>query len=90
MRIVQVGNFHENSVGEPEIAKSLEELGHTVFRVDERFATIEGVERKLNEVNPDFLLVNKFRLETYLDRERFLKRTKVPVVAWLFDLYFGM
>lgn len=88
LRIVYVGNFNRAvSVGEPEIALCLEELGHTVIRVNEG-CSIKEVDDACQ--GADLLLVCKFRCGTPNEREAFMKRVKIPMVAWLFDLYYGL
>ncbi|MEK9207454.1 MAG: hypothetical protein AAB922_03165 [Patescibacteria group bacterium] len=84
MRIAYIGNFNVLSVGEPEIAKCLEELGHTVVRYP------EGCELKTVDTNVDFVLFAKMRCGNLKEREDFLQSLQVPSVCWLFDLYAGM
>lgn len=88
LKIVYIGNFSENSIGEPEIAKSLEECGYEVIRVSEQSSTIEEVKEKIK--NCDLLLFAKFRVGNPRERWDFLKDLDIPKVCWIFDLYFGL
>lgn len=88
MKICYVGNFDRNSVGEPEIAASLEELGHEVVRLDERFTNLMEVGEKMEEC--DLFLGAKFRVGTPKERWEFFQELKKPKITWTFDLYFGL
>lgn len=79
------------SVGEPEIAATIEELGHSVVRLPERQSTIADVERAIDVDGCDMVLYSKFRLkDTPRARQAFIERCGVPCVAWCFDLYYGL
>ncbi len=83
-----VGNFDRTvSVGEPEIALALTELGHEVYTLNEG-CSLDEVDDVCKDI--DFLLVSKFRCGTPNDREVFMKRCNVPIITWLFDLYCGL
>ena len=86
-KIAFVGNFDRVSVGEPEEALALEELGHTVIRLQEG-CRLEAVQDACKGV--DFLLVNKFRCDTSRAVEAFMQSCPVPVICWVHDLYFGL
>lgn len=89
MKIAFVGNFSTLSVGEPETARALEELGHQVVRLPERSTTPDEVRQAMKDC--DMLLINKFRiLASPLERLELMREIKKPVVAQLFDLYFGL
>ena len=83
-----VGNFDRLSVGEPEVAKSLEELGHEVLYFDERITTLEEVRTGLEKC--DILLFAKFRVGTPKERWEFLRDLTKPKICWVFDLYFSL
>lgn len=87
-KIVYVGNFDTLSVGEPEVARSFEEFGHTIVRLDERFASIEQV--RIACESSDMLLFAKFRVGNPKERWEFLRDLKIPKIMWGFDLYFGL
>ena len=87
MKIAFVGNFDRLSVGEPEEALALEELGHKVIRLQEG-CRLQDVEDACKGV--DFLLVNKFRCGTSREVEAFMQRCSVPVITWIHDLYWGL
>lgn len=88
-KILFIGNFHRRSVGEPEIAKSLEQLGHEVTRLQESITTTEAVANELTK-GYDFLLYSKFRVGLPLDVKHLLDSVKIPKICWLFDLYYGL
>src|SRR3990167_9059896 len=89
--IVYVGNFDENSIGEPEIAKCLEELGHIVYRLQEKKTDIEEITSVIEQIQADFLLYAKLRIKNnYNEIRDFLDNLKIPSVMWVFDLYAGM
>jgi len=90
MTIAYVGNFHQYSVGEPEIANCLEKEGHTVIRVPERDTNVYALDDIIKRNKCGLLLFAKFRIDSDENEKRdFLKRLKIPSCAWLFDLYFG-
>ena len=83
-----VGNFQTVSVGEPEIAKSLEALGHTVTRVTEGTTDLAFLGKEVKK--HDILLFAKFRVGNYVERKEFLKNLEIPSVCWMFDLMYGL
>ena len=90
-KIVYVGNFDENSIGEPEIAKCLEELGHIVYRLQEKKTNIEEITSVIEQIQADFLLYAKLRIKNnYNEIRDFLDNLKIPSVMWVFDLYISM
>ena len=93
LKILYVGNFSPNSVGEPEIAWALEKLGHQVDRMPETGTTVNDVKAKLLQREKyDFLLFAKFRVGTGDEVRGLFKEMrgmKIPSVCWLFDLYWG-
>lgn len=86
-KIVYCGNFATISVGEPEIAKCLEAEGCQVIRLNEG-CSIKEVEDACSDA--DLLLVAKFRCGTPKEREAFMQRKKIPMVTWVWDLYWGL
>ena len=90
LRILYVGNFATLSVGEPEIANCLEELGHTVVRIQERETNPDQLNMLIRNEKFDFLLFAKLRIAEYGPRGDFLKNLSIPSVCWLFDLFFGL
>ena len=96
LKVLYIGNFSINSVGEPEIAWALEQLGHTVKQLPETGTTIADVKNELNRSRYDLLLFAKFRVGTSQEVREFLQQLRVglyvrktPSVCWLFDLYWG-
>jgi hypothetical protein len=92
-RIVYVGNFHEHSVGEPEIANCLEELGHKVFRLEERspLTDINKIKSVIQREQCNMLLFAKLRINnTPKEIQEFLQNLEIPKVCWVFDLYWNM
>ena len=90
LKILYVGNFARLSVGEPEIAKSLQELGHEVDCVGEGEKSYLELQKMIEGGNYDFLLFAKFRIIPSSSIEEFVKELKIPSVCWLFDLYFSL
>jgi len=88
MRILYVGNFSTDSPGEPEIAYSLEELGHKVVKINEWDVKTEDVERILEKEKFDFLLFAKLRVRGNV--REFLEKVKIPKICWVFDLFIGL
>jgi len=88
MRILYIGNFSANSPGEPEIAESLEELGHQVTKINEWDVKTEELEGILKREKFDFLLFAKLRVKGNV--REFLEKVKIPKICWVFDLYFGL
>lgn len=89
LRILYIGNFSPNSVGEPEIAWSLEELGHEVKRVEEGTANCFEVFQELKR-GYDLLLFAKSRVGGYDQVQKLFNQTKTPKVCWVFDIYWGL
>lgn len=88
-KIVYVGNFDPQSSGECEIASSFESLGYTVIRIREDSTTLAELEDVIENENPTFLLLAKFRVNASIDdKMAFLRKLKMPSVTWVFDLYF--
>ncbi len=88
-KILYIGNFEKNSVGEPEIAHCLESLGHKVTRVVERAGVLDYLEKEVKR-GYDFVLMAKCRVGQPIEVKRFMKGCKIPMVTWIFDLYFGL
>lgn len=88
MKICYVGQFNEFSVGEPEIAYSLEKLGHKVIKIEEG-SLLKSIKEIIGNI--DILIIGKFRMNcASLEKENFLKELKIPVITWIFDMYFGI
>jgi hypothetical protein len=87
-RIIFVGNFSRESVGEPEIAAELEAEGHEVIRVTETEGKIAEVEDLCRTA--DILLFSKCRIGSWREVREMFSRISIPKVAWLFDLYWGI
>ena len=89
--IVYVGNFETNSIGEPEIAKCLENKGFIIHRLQEKETNIDEIIAVIEQFNCKFLLYAKFRIKNTPNEIRdFLQKLKIPAMCWIFDLYFGM
>lgn len=88
MKVVYVGNFSTESVGEPETALALEKEGHTVVRVSEEYGKIPEVVALC--AGADVLLFSKCRIGNWREVEEMFQRIKCPKVAQLFDLYWGI
>lgn len=86
LKICYVGNFHRNSVGEPEIANSLEELGHKVFRLHEYTTNLEEIKKTIEENSCDLFLFAKLRVPRI--STDFLKSLPCRSICWVFDYYF--
>ncbi len=90
LKILYHGNFDRLSVGEPEIASCLEELGHEVTRLPERSTPPFKILEALGKDDYDFFFFAKGRFAPYEEREELLKNLKIPSVCWVFDLFFGL
>lgn len=91
MVVCYVGNFNTLSVGEPEIAASLEELGHEVIKLDEWSTDAVQIKQVIEKEKCDLLLFAKFRIKnTREEIKRFLETLEIPTVMWVFDLYFNI
>jgi len=89
-KILYVGNFNPNSVGEPEIAWALEQIGHEVDKLEESRTNLNTIRTSLSRKDYDFLFFAKFRVGHNQEVIDFLrKELKIPSVCWLFDLYWG-
>jgi hypothetical protein len=87
IRILYVGGFGKNSVGEPEIANALECLGHSVTRKESSFTTPAEIESLTSDF--DLLLFSKVKTPVNLEAQRMIARLTIPTVSWVFDLYWG-
>jgi len=88
--ILYVGNFHPLSVGEPEIARAFEKLGHRVKQIDVFNTDMRYIRKALLNDKYDFLLFAKFNIGVGTEIKEFLQREcNIPSVCWLFDLYWG-
>ena len=88
MRVVFVGNFSTESVGEPETAYALEREGHEVVRIGEVMGMIEKIEAECAKA--DLLLFSKCRIGTWNEVRALFERVKCPKVAWIYDLFIGL
>ena len=93
LKILFCGNFNTNSVGEPEIAKCFEELGHEVDRLEERSTNPQKILEMVKNKDYDIFLFSKLRVGIWPEVNNLLKtlnEKKVRTICWLFDLYFGL
>lgn len=88
MNVAYVGNFSRNSIGEPEIANSLEELGHKVFRIDEFKTTKSDIEKVIREQQCKLFLFAKLRVSGV--SIEWLKSLPCKTCCWQFDLMYGI
>lgn len=93
-KILYIGKFSPHSVGEEEVARGFETLGHSVTRLYEHATSIGILREAVQREHPDFILYAKFRIQsTIREREEFFRDMKargIPTVCWVFDLYFGL
>ena len=82
-KILYIGNFLKSWNTEEYIAKSFEQLGHYVKRLNERELTNREILKEINENNYDFLLYAKLRIDG--DIEKLFKKINIPTVCWFFD-----
>ena len=89
LNIIYIANFHVTSVGEPEIARALERLGHKVdcFQ-DDQYTPLE-LKEKIAAGNYDFLLFAKLKIGNDMEIMKFIRDCPIPTVCWVFDLYWG-
>jgi len=92
LTVLYIGNFSPNSVGEPEIAKCLEKLGHIVDRMEEHQVRAEDVLVQLKKKTYDFLFMAKGRVSgrDYGAMRKMIEGAGVKTVVWSFDLYYGL
>lgn len=93
MIIAYIGDFTLHYSTERYVAYALEQLGHTVHKIEE-FSIgrkdREEIIRQLKEMHPDFVLFCKVR--SMHDPTGFIERLKQDflTVTWIFDLYFDL
>ena len=93
LSILYCGNFVTKSVGEPEVAKCLEELGHFVTRIPEQTSKPHTILLEVAKHDYDIFLFSKLRIGSWPEVDELLKRLrkkKVKTICWLFDLYIGL
>lgn len=88
MRIAYLGNFRPDHSTETHIARTLEQLGHTVIRLQEDGYLPAGLTRALDAAEPDLMLFTRTWGATlemqHLER---LRAQGVPTVSYHLDLY---
>ncbi|MFH0902130.1 MAG: glycosyltransferase [Pseudomonadota bacterium] len=96
MVIAYVGNFEARTPSgelfstESHLSASLEQLGHTVVRLQENRVTAEQVAFRVRECAADLFLWTKTGEWLRGDREEMLRVIKCPTVAYHLDLYAGL
>lgn len=86
-KILYVGNFTNDYNSEEYIAKSFEQLGHFVQRLNESEVNVKDIFREVKRKEYDFLLYAKLRIGG--DVRTLLKEIKIPTVCWFFDNFMG-
>lgn len=89
LNVLYVANFHPSSVGEPEIAKALKRLGHSVDCLEDSQYHADDLNRIIKDGNYDFLLFAKLKIGNAREVKEFIEQCSIPTVCWLFDLYWG-
>lgn len=88
MKIAYIGNFsaHWHEEG---IALCLEQLGHTVLRLQEENRPVIEFIKEVREFKPDFVLFAKLRIADALVFVKTMQMHRILTVSWTFDLYMG-
>lgn len=86
MKIAFIAKFSTRSKDEENYAKTFEELGHEVFRIDERHV-VDQMVGYIETIQPDFILW--FKLSVAQPKELRERLRKYKTVCWVFDLYWG-
>lgn len=89
LKVLYIGNFKPWWSTETHVAASLEDLGHSVIRLQEDEVQAPDVVRHANEDGADFLLWTR----TWAmrgDATTMLSAIKIPTVAYHLDLYAGL
>ena len=91
LRIAYIGNFSVDYSTETHVAHTLEQLGHTVYRLQENGHKPAGLTRALNALDLDLFLFTRTWGQTvrmtHLNR---LRARSIPTVSYHLDLYLGL
>lgn len=91
MRIAYVGNYKQKHCTEVHLAKSLENLGHQVVRLQEDEYSSEELGNVLDQLEFDLFLFTRTWGETVtLDHLAHLRERKIPSASYHLDLYVGL
>lgn len=91
MTIAYVGNFSQKHCTEVHLAATLEDLGHTVVRLQENGCSSEELGNILAQMEMDLFLFTRTWGETVtLDHLALLRERKIPSASYHLDLYVGL
>ena len=91
MKIAYVGNYKIDFTTENHIAKTLEAMGHEVFRIQEQENSLPGWCQRLVPRDTDlFLFTRTWGKMVTLDDLAYLKAIGIPTASYHLDLYVGL
>jgi Glycosyl transferases group 1 len=95
LHVAYVGNFSLPYCTEVHIARTLEQLGHRVTRLQENGLTPDGMASELDRLicgdRPDlFLFTRTWGRTVTMDHLDLLRRNGIPSVSYHLDLYVGL
>ena len=86
-KIAYIGKFR-NLWDEEYIARSFEELGHKVLRIDEK-DSMPFIKQSIFDFKADIVIFPKLQIGLADTLIQELKMRKIKTICWLFDLYWG-
>lgn len=91
MTIAYVGNFTQSHCTEVHLANTLEQLGHSVIRLQENGYTSQELGNVLDQAKFDLFLFTRTWGETVtLEHLAQLRERKIPSASYHLDLYVGL
>lgn len=91
MHIQYVGNFTQRHCTENHLALTLEDMGHTVERVQEGQTSAEDFTRLVAETKADlFLFTRTWNNTVTLEHLKQFKQRGIPTASYHLDLYVGL
>jgi len=91
LNIAYVGNFSLPWCTEVHLARTLEQLGHTVHRLQENAYTPASLRAELGKMTPDFFLYTRTWGQTVrMEHLKWLRAKEIPSVSYHLDLYYGL
>jgi hypothetical protein len=91
MRVAYLGNFTQTHCTEVHLAATLEDLGHSVMRLQENGYSPEELGNILDQADIDLFLFTRTWGETLtLEHLAHLRERKIPSASYHLDLYVGL
>jgi len=88
MNIIYIGNFIPPYSTENYVAKTLEDLGHKVLKLQENETDLDYILEIQKDF--DFILYTRTWDNCKGDREKFLKEKKIPFIGYSLDIWWGL